>query len=851
MLNSVTAVTNGATFGPFELDLGKRELRKHGIRLRLPDQSFEILAILAQHAGEVVTREEIRERLWPHGTIVEFEHSINAALKRLRDALGDSAAHPRFIETVARRGYVFIAPLDRAAPPGGSGQRFRLLEEAGRGAMGVVYRAEDLRLGRAVALKFLPEEWTGDRAALEQLRREARTAAALNHPNICTLHGIEEHEGRPCLVMEFLDGCPLSRLIEAGPLPLQQAIDFAIQACRALEAAHGVGVIHRDLKPANLFVTGSGHVKLTDFGIAVRSGETGSGQAGTPSYMSPEQLRGEAVDSRSDIFSLGLVLYEMITGRRARGRADAGNPAANLPGAVRKIIVRCLRENPADRFRSAAELRTALETLHAAPFRWRPLAAAAVLLAIAIAAIAWKAGIIAPKRRPSIRSIAVLPLLNLSGDPAQEYFADGMTEQLITELARMRGWDVISRTSVMRYKGTRQPLREIARELGVDAVVEGTATRSGGRVRITAQLIDAAADRHIWSDSFERDLTDVLELQAGIARTIAGQVGLTLTPSPQVRPRLPPNITPEAYDAYLQGWFFFNRAQYRKAASYFEQATLLDPNFALAHALLGESEGMVAFGQDSRPGQRALQSAERARQLDDTLSEGHALAGDALIENFQWEAGLAEYRRAVELDPGSIDASFHYVVGLHMLARWQLVEQELRRALRLDPVSPIVNLQMLRVLVDTHRYDRAQEQFRKLIELDPNNAAAWFEIAGAYSGLGRENDAVAAFLKSEALSGASAEAVAGLAASGGGWRGCVKTKITQLEPERNAGRISPHYLAGLYASMGDKEQALALLEAAWRERRPRMIWIKARATWDPLRSDPRFQSLLRRMKFPD
>ncbi|MBZ5619085.1 MAG: protein kinase [Acidobacteriia bacterium] len=278
---------NGATFGAFELDIRKRELRKHGIRLRLPDQSFEILTMLAERPGEVITREEIRERLWPNGTIVEFEHSMNSALKRLRDALGDSATMPRFIETVPRRGYTFVASVEWLGPDASSA-RFRLLEEVGRGAMGIVYRAEDLRLGRPVALKFLPEELASHPPALRQLRREARTAAARNHPNICTLHGIEEHEGRLCLVMEYLEGRPLSRLIEATPLPSRQAIDFAIQACNALETAHARSIIHRDLKPANLFVTGSGQVKLTDFGIAVWAGETGAAQAGTPSYMSPE-----------------------------------------------------------------------------------------------------------------------------------------------------------------------------------------------------------------------------------------------------------------------------------------------------------------------------------------------------------------------------------------------------------------------------------------------------------------------------------------------------------------------------------------------------------------------------------
>jgi serine/threonine protein kinase len=498
-------VSNRAIFGPFELDFDDRELRKLGIRLRLPQQSFEILALLARRPGQVVTRQEIRERLWPGGTVVEFEHSINAALKRLRDTLGDSAARPRYIETVSRRGYIFIAPLEHAAA-NETGSKFRLLEEVGRGAMGVVYRAEDLSLGRTVALKFFSNQMFDGPAAQDQLRREARAAAALNHPNICTLHGIEHYNGQPCLVMEFLEGRPLSRLIESGPLPAAQVVEIAVQACAALDAAHTRGIVHRDLKPANLFITNSGGVKLTDFGIAIQIADTRVMQAGTPSYMSPEQIRGESLDGRSDIFSLGMVMFEMVTGRRAEGRTGAEQSSAALPEELRDPVLRCLAEDPADRFQSAAQLRAALARPRPAPgpetsrsrkrVRLR-LAATAIALAMIACGVFWKFGIL-PPYRSAVRSIAVLPLENLSGEADQEYFADGMTDLLTTELAQIRAWNVLARTSVRHYKRSQVPLWKIGRDLGVDRIIAGTLLRSGQRMRITIQLIDAATERHLW-----------------------------------------------------------------------------------------------------------------------------------------------------------------------------------------------------------------------------------------------------------------------------------------------------------------------------------------------------------------
>jgi serine/threonine protein kinase len=354
-----------ARFGAYELDLHVRELRKSGVRVHVPPQSLEILAGLIERPGEVVTRDEIRERLWPHGTIVEFEHSVNAAMKRLRDALCDSADTPRFIETLPRYGYRFLVPVEKHEPAAVRGH-FRILGEAGRGAMGVVYRAEDIQLGRTVALKVLPDELSEHPPALEQLRREARIAASLNHPGICTLYGIDQHDGHFCLVMEYLEGQPLSRMLEGGPLGLDHALRVGIQVAEALEAAHSQGIIHGDIKPSNLFLTSSGQVKLMDFGIATRTGDGAFAMRGTPGYMSPEQAEGKPVDRRSDVFALGCVLFEMITGRRAAPPPDS-LAVDGLGPEVQPIVIRCLQRDPNARFQTMSELKRALQELKEKP----------------------------------------------------------------------------------------------------------------------------------------------------------------------------------------------------------------------------------------------------------------------------------------------------------------------------------------------------------------------------------------------------------------------------------------------------------------------------------------------------
>ena len=748
---------------------------------------------------------------------------------------------------------------------------FCILEKVGAGGMGEVYRAHDEQLGRDVALKVLLPKDLGDETARVRLLREARAAAGLNHPNICTVHEVGEVGGQAYIAMEHVEGRPLSALIAQGRLPPEQALRYGVQLAEALEHAHARSVVHRDLKAANVIVTPEGRVKVLDFGLAKRLDErdleatrsqaslTQSGAVmGTLSYMAPEQLRGEPADSRADIWALGIVLYEMVAGGRPfQGQTGyevssailSRRPAplpGEVPAAFRAVIEHCIEKDPGRRYQHANEVRAALEAVQSAGTTVQLLP---------------RRGGSRRKRtvsRKRIRALAVLPLTNLSRDPEQEYFADGMTEALIADLAKLRALKVISRTSVMRYKATDKSLPEIAEELNVDAVVEGSVLRVGEQVRITAQLIHAATDTHLWAESYERDLQDVLLLQSEVARTIAREIRVTVTPEETQRLTSARPVNPEAHEAYLKGrfhWYKLTREGLDTAMEYFQLALEKDPNYApaysgIASAWAARGEIGVLPPQEAFP--KAKAAALKAAELDDTLPEVHvSLATIEAIYGWDWAIVEREFQRALQLNPNHAEAAFFYGDFLLTVGRVEEGKSELERALALDPLNLILQCFYGWHLLYLKRYDDAVLQLRKALRQEPTSAAAHLGLWGAFWKKQKYEGAVAEAQQYHALAGYGEIAevlVRGFAESD--YRGAMKLAAEAMAARAQQTHVPAIRIARLYAHAEEKDRALDWLEKAYEAREGPLSRLGVVWDLDNLRDDPHFQSLLRRMNLP-
>jgi eukaryotic-like serine/threonine-protein kinase len=774
---------------------------------------------------------------------------------------------------------------------------YRIVARLGGGGMGVVYKAEDTRLGRMVALKFLPDAAPSDSNAIERFKREARAASALNHPHICTIHDIGERNGRQFIVMELLEGKTLKYHIAGRSLAVGEIARLGVQIAEALEAAHAKGIVHRDIKPANLFVTARERVKVLDFGLAKLlqpgSAETSAeemvqtrGPVGTLPYMAPEQVLGRNVDERADIYGLGMVLYEMAAGKRPF-REDLVSHLTDdilhqapvppcrlrhgLPKRFETIILECLGKDPAKRCRSAQELRTSLEefvTPSAAGSRL-PLVWAAVivggLIVVAGTVAAFRAGgwrnrFWLDASRPRIESLAVLPLTNLTGDAQQDFFVDGMTDELTTNLAQIGSLRILSRTSAMQMKDNKSPLPQLARQLGVDAIVEGSVTRSGDRVRITAQLIEADIDRHLWAKSYERASRDILDLQDELARDIANEIKVTLTPIDKKRLAGAHALDPQAYDDYLRGRYFWNRrteAELHKAKDYFERAIAKDPAYAPAYSGLADTYFYLGYVWGHIPPREAIPlsqaAAKKAIELDDAGAEGHASLGMThMAYDWDFRAAEEELKRATALNPNYAHAHHVYSILLALLGRQEESVAEIRKAADVDPLSiPVRNMLAGRLAANGH-CDEAIAEDKKTIELNPNATHLGLlhqRWSYCYAVQGEDKKAFEEELQMKLADGAAPQEIEELrrvyAASGrkGIWRRQLQELLAMWDKDH--WHDTPGNIAVMYANLGEMDKAFEWIDKGIEVRSTSLFWILINDS--PLKPDPRFEEMKKKM----
>jgi eukaryotic-like serine/threonine-protein kinase len=725
-----------------------------------------------------------------------------------------------------------LAPGTRLGP-------YQITAPLGAGGMGEVYRAWDTKLDREVAIKVLPSAMARDPDLLARFEREAKVLASLNHRNIAIVYGLEESPDGKALAMELVDGATLQ-----SPLPLPEALRIAVQIAEALEAAHEKGITHRDLKPANIMVTKSG-IKLLDFGLAkveVRhnddetAAQTQAGTLlGTAAYMSPEQAQGRSVDARSDIFSFGAVLYELVTGRRAFRGEDMVSTLASIlrdepapadaPAQLQSVIARCLRKHASDRFQTATDLRAALEQVA-------------------------RGG---AERGPSL---AVLPFANLSADKDNEYFSDGLAEEILTALTQLPGLRVIARASAFAFRGRENAIAEIGEKLRVSSVLHGSVRRAGSRIRISAQLINVADESQLWSERYDREMRDVFDIQDEIAQAIVAQLKVKLgtkSGQPLVK-RYTENL--EAHSLYLKGNFHlyrFTSGELERGREYLEQAVALEPGYAPAWLQLADYYIATAhFGVVSPLHQwpKARAAAQRALEADPEFAEAHAALGllKAIVE-FQWEEGLRGVATALRLNPASARSRFWHARVLDFLGRHEESYAEANRAVELDPLSTLFRYYCAQHCLFTGQAERALEHARQTLEIDPNYAIAQLALGEAYSLAGRHAEGIALLEKAQGvLPGAFLpEGFLAWAYVRAGRRADAERFRAALEEKRARQYVPPTTLALVAAALGDLESVFRWMEEGIRDRDPNFGYHNRSPYFNAIKSDPRYHDMFRRM----
>ena len=778
---------------------------------------------------------------------------------------------------------------------------YKVLHKIGSGGMGEVYLAEDTTLRRQVALKLLPAHLTGDRERLRRFQQEARAASALNHPNILTIHEVDQADGFHFIVTEFIEGKTLRSLLKETQLELAALLDVMIQVASALAAAHAKGIVHRDIKPENIMVRDDGYVKVLDFGLAkLTEPETSDPSSstwvdttpgvlvGTVQYMSPEQVRGNEIDARTDIWSLGVVLYEAVSRRplhQARSTGDVmvsildrepvplTDQAPEAPAELARIVHKCLQKDPAARYQSAEELINDLKRLKHQPqsrtastvmmdrpahrgvwTRGRAIAAVGIVAILVCSFIAYA---VLSRRststnQPQIRSLVVLPLKNLSGDPAQEYFADGMTDALISDLAKLGSLRVISRTTAMQYKNSSKALPQITQELNVDVVLEGSVIRSGDNVRINVQLIQALPEEHqLWTEKYDRNLRNVMALHSDVANSIAHELKLKLMPADQVRTTS--TVNPEAYDAYLKGMFYLNQATPEgttKGLAFINEAVQKDPTNALPYAYLALGYATLGHGPSPPPDafDLARKAALKALEIDETIAEAHLVLAQLTMydeKTWDWPSADRRLKRAMELNPTLAAADAHYAWYVVLFDRWDEGFAYMKRAQEVDPLAPLWPAWQGSLYWWVGRSSEAIPECQKSLELNPNFPVALSVLGRAYSDTGRHDEAIATQRKAAAINSAYLWSLGYAYARAGKRTDALRTveEIKRTQGDR-------YELAVIHAALGDNEEALRSLETSY-EQGKLSPWVRNLHVFAHLRNDPRFQELLRKMNLPN